>query len=67
MLNRRGAERGDVLAVRIERITSTRVLTTPPVVADGKVFAKDAQSTVSAYDAETGKVVKSDLKPHRAD
>ena len=34
--------------------TSSRVLTTPPVVADGKVFAKDAQSTVSAYDAETG-------------
>src|SRR5262245_58302851 len=33
---------------------SSRVLTTPPVVADGKVFAKDAESTVSAYNAETG-------------
>ena len=26
--------------------TTTRILTTPPVVADGKVFAKDAESTV---------------------
>src|SRR5438552_3916966 len=31
--------------------TSSRILTTPPVVAAGKVFAKDAQSTVSAFDA----------------
>ena len=30
--------------------SSSRILTTPPVVADGKVFAKDAESTVSAYD-----------------
>lgn len=34
--------------------TDEHVLTTPPVVADGKVFAKDAQSTVSAYNADTG-------------
>ena len=47
--------------------TSTRVLTTPPVVADGKVFAKDAQSTVSAYDAETGKLLwRVTLKPDKA-
>ena len=35
--------------------SSSRILTTPPVVADGKVFAKDAESTVSAYSADTGK------------
>ena len=47
--------------------TSTRVLTTPPVVADGKVFAKDAQSTVSAYEAETGKLLwRVTLKPDKA-
>lgn len=47
--------------------SSTRVLTTPPVVADGKVFAKDAQSTVSAYDAETGKLLwRVTLKPEKA-
>ena len=47
--------------------TRTRVLTTPPVVADGKVFAKDAQSTVSAYDAETGKLLwRVTLKPDKA-
>jgi len=34
--------------------SSSRILTTPPVVADGKVFAKDAESTVSAFNAETG-------------
>ena len=34
--------------------TSSRILTTPPVVAEGKVFAKDAQSTVSAFNADTG-------------
>ena len=34
--------------------SSSRILTTPPVVADGKVFAKDAYSTVTAYNADTG-------------
>jgi hypothetical protein len=34
--------------------SSSRILTTPPVVADGKVFAKDAESTVSAFNADTG-------------
>ncbi|MBS0521011.1 MAG: PQQ-binding-like beta-propeller repeat protein [Proteobacteria bacterium] len=34
--------------------TDDRILTTPPVVADGKVFVKDAMSTVSAYRADTG-------------
>ena len=34
---------------------SSRILTTPPVVAEGKVFAKDAESTVSAFDADTGR------------
>ena len=44
--------------------SSSRILTTPPVVADGKVFTKDAESTVSAFDAETGKVLWSvTLKP----
>ncbi len=33
---------------------SDRVLTTPPIVADGKVFVKDAESTVSAFRADTG-------------
>src|SRR5215468_6858299 len=33
---------------------SERILTTPPVVADGKVFAKDAESSVTAFNAETG-------------
>lgn len=47
--------------------TSSRVLTTPPVVADGRVFAKDAQSTVSAYDADTGKLLwRVTLKPEKA-
>src|SRR3954471_1782119 len=35
--------------------TSSRVLTTPPVIADGKVFTKDAESTVSAFEVDTGK------------
>lgn len=47
--------------------TSDRILTTPPVVADGKVFTKDAESTVSAFDAETGKVLWTvTLKPEKA-
>ncbi len=47
--------------------TSRRVLTTPPVVADGKVFAKDAESTVSAYNAETGQKLWSvTLRPEKA-
>lgn len=33
---------------------SDRQLLTPPVVANGRVFVKDAQGTVSAYDAATG-------------
>jgi outer membrane protein assembly factor BamB len=37
--------------------SSSRILTTPPIMADGKVFAKDAQSTVSAFDADTGKLI----------
>ncbi|UYN93207.1 MAG: PQQ-binding-like beta-propeller repeat protein [Enhydrobacter sp.] len=47
--------------------SSSRVLTTPPIVADGKVFAKDAQSTVSAFDAETGRLLwRVTLKPGKA-
>jgi outer membrane protein assembly factor BamB len=47
--------------------SSSRILTTPPVVADGKVFAKDAESTVSAYNAETGQRIWSvTLKPEKA-
>ena len=46
---------------------SSRILTAPPVVADGKVFAKDAQSTVSAFDANTGQRIWSvTLKPEKA-
>jgi outer membrane protein assembly factor BamB len=46
---------------------SNRVLTTPPVVADGKVFTKDAESTVSAFEADTGKALWSvTLKPEKA-
>jgi len=37
--------------------SSSRILTTPPIMAEGKVFAKDAQSTVSAFDADTGKLI----------
>jgi outer membrane protein assembly factor BamB len=47
--------------------SSSRILTTPPVVADGKVFAKDAESTVSAYDENTGQRIWSvTLKPEKA-
>ncbi|MBS0541082.1 MAG: PQQ-binding-like beta-propeller repeat protein [Proteobacteria bacterium] len=47
--------------------TSSRILTTPPVIADGKVFTKDAESTVSAFEAETGKVLWTvTLKPEKA-
>jgi len=47
--------------------SSSRILTTPPVVADGKVFAKDAESTVSAYNADTGQRLWSvTLKPEKA-
>lgn len=46
--------------------TSSRILTTPPVVADGKVFVKDAQSTVSAFNADTGQLVwRVTLKPEK--
>ena len=34
--------------------SSSRLLTTPPVVANGQVFTKDAESTVSAFKADTG-------------
>ena len=47
--------------------SSSRILTTPPVVADGKVFAKDAESTVTAYSADTGQRIWSvTLKPEKA-
>lgn len=47
--------------------SSSRILTTPPVVADGKVFAKDAESTVSAFNADTGQKIWSvTLKPEKA-
>lgn len=47
--------------------TSTRVLTTPPVIADGKVFAKDAHSTVSAFNADTGTLLwRVTLTPEKA-
>lgn len=47
--------------------SSSRILTTPPVVADGKVFAKDAESTVSAFTADTGQRIWSvTLKPEKA-
>ncbi len=47
--------------------SSSRILTTPPVVADGKVFAKDAESTVTAFNAETGQRIWSvTLKPEKA-
>jgi outer membrane protein assembly factor BamB len=45
---------------------ASRILTTPPVIADGKVFTKDAESTVAAFDADTGKVLWSvTLKPEK--
>src|SRR5262245_40376848 len=46
---------------------SSRILTTPPVVADGKVFAKDALNTVSAFNADTGQLIwRVTLKPEKA-
>ncbi len=47
--------------------SSSRILTTPPVVAEGKVFAKDAYGTVSAFDANTGGLVwRVTLAPEKA-
>jgi outer membrane protein assembly factor BamB len=47
--------------------SSSRILTTPPIVAEGKLFAKDAESTVSAFDANTGQRIWSvTLKPDKA-
>jgi outer membrane protein assembly factor BamB len=47
--------------------SSSRILTAPPVVADGKVFAKDAEATVTAYNADTGQKIWSvTLKPEKA-
>ena len=47
--------------------SSSRILTTPPVVANGMVFAKDAESTVTAFEAETGKQVwRVTLSPEKA-
>lgn len=47
--------------------SSTRILTSPPVVAEGKVFAKDAQSTVSAFNADTGALLwRVTLAPEKA-
>jgi len=44
-----------------------RLLTTPPVVADGRVFVKDAESTVSAFEADTGKLLwRVTLTPEKA-
>ena len=47
--------------------SSSRILTTPPVMADGRVFAKDAQSQVSAFEADTGKLIwRVTLEPDKA-
>ena len=47
--------------------TSDRLLTTPPVVADGRVFVKDAEATVSAFEADTGKPLwRVTLTPEKA-
>lgn len=47
--------------------TGSRVLTTPPVVAEGKVFAKDAHGTVSAFNADTGQLLwRVTLEPEKA-
>jgi len=47
--------------------TTSRILTTAPVVAEGKVFAKDAHSTVSAFNADTGQLLwRVTLKPEKA-
>ena len=46
---------------------SSRLLTTPPVVAMGRVFTKDAESTVSAFEADTGKLIwRVTLSPEKA-
>ncbi len=46
---------------------TSRILTTPPVVAEGKVFAKDAQGTVSAFNADTGALLwRVTLAPEKA-
>ncbi len=36
---------------------SDRQLLTPPIIADGRVFVKDAEGTVSAFEAATGKLM----------
>ncbi|MBM3645352.1 MAG: pyrrolo-quinoline quinone [Alphaproteobacteria bacterium] len=47
--------------------SDSRVLTTPPVVVDGRVFTKDAESTVSAFAADTGALLwRVTLKPEKA-
>ena len=47
--------------------SSSRILTTPPVMANGMVFAKDALSQVSAFEADTGKLVwRVTLEPDKA-
>ncbi|HZY55009.1 MAG TPA: PQQ-binding-like beta-propeller repeat protein [Reyranella sp.] len=47
--------------------SSSRILTAGPVVAEGKVFVKDAESTVSAFDANTGgRIWSVTLKPEKA-
>ena len=47
--------------------SSSRILTAPPVVAVGKVFAKDAQGTVSAFNADTGALLwRVTLAPEKA-
>ena len=44
-----------------------RLLTTPPVVAEGRVFVKDAESTVTAFEADTGKPLwRVTLTPEKA-
>lgn len=44
--------------------SSSRALLAPPVMAEGKVFAKDAGNTVTAVEAGTGKVVwTTDISP----
>ena len=46
---------------------SERQLLTPPVVVDGRLFVKDAQSTVSAFDAKTGNLIwRKALEPEKA-
>lgn len=45
---------------------STRRLLTPPVVADGKLFAMDAATSVTALDAGTGRRLwQADLRPEK--